>query len=191
MGNASVDDTDAAATTTFFFAIDDKSFVPTFNASIHNTSKCRMSRLLVHLCLQASFFIGRTRLYRRGSKHGRIWWGRGWWHQQRHGAMIELYVMYLCRKTMTTYCCVKTIWIIDLCLVVWILYILLYNFLLCDLFWRLTSDKAAKTGVIYINQFIHRLTKELRNIWTRGRVEGSSVYSSVKRNQIYSNIFVN
>jgi hypothetical protein len=63
VGNASVDDTDAAATTTFFFATDGKTFVPTFNYSIRNTSKCRMTRLLIHLCLQASFFIGRTRLH--------------------------------------------------------------------------------------------------------------------------------
>jgi hypothetical protein len=49
--------------------------------------------------------------------------------------VIELYVMYLCRKTMTMYCCVKTIWIVvDLCLVVRILYTLLYNFLLYDMF---------------------------------------------------------
>jgi hypothetical protein len=58
MGNASVDDTDAAATTTFFFTTDDKSLVPTFNCSIHNTSKCQMSRLLIHFCFQASFIIG-------------------------------------------------------------------------------------------------------------------------------------
>jgi hypothetical protein len=72
MGNAFVDDTDAAATMTFFFTTDGKSFVSTFNCSIHNTSKCRTSRLLVHLCLQVSFFIGRTRLRRQGSKHGMI-----------------------------------------------------------------------------------------------------------------------
>jgi hypothetical protein len=35
----------------------------------------------------------------------------------RHRDRVVLYVMYLCRKTMTMYCCVKTIWIvIDLCL---------------------------------------------------------------------------
>jgi hypothetical protein len=62
VGNASVDDIDAAAAVTFFFATDDKSFVPTFNCSICNTSKCRISRLLIHLCLQASFFVGQTRL---------------------------------------------------------------------------------------------------------------------------------
>jgi hypothetical protein len=59
MGNASVDDTDAVATVTFFFATDDKSFVPIFTCSICNTSKCRMSLLLIHLCLKASFFVGR------------------------------------------------------------------------------------------------------------------------------------
>jgi hypothetical protein len=61
-----------ATAATSFFAIDDKSFMPTFNCSIHNTSKCRTSRLLVHFCLQASFIIGRTRIYRRDPKHGRI-----------------------------------------------------------------------------------------------------------------------
>jgi hypothetical protein len=80
VGNASVDDTDVVAIVTFFFATDGKSFVPTFNYSIRNTSKCRTSRLLVHLCLQVSFFIGQTRFCRWGSKHGRI--RRGWWHQQ-------------------------------------------------------------------------------------------------------------
>jgi hypothetical protein len=60
VGNASVDNTDAAAVATFFFTTYDMSFVPTLNCSIRNTSKYRMSRLLVHLCLQASFFICRT-----------------------------------------------------------------------------------------------------------------------------------
>jgi hypothetical protein len=54
MGNASMDDTDAVAASTFFFATDGKSFVNTFNCSIYNMSKYQMSRLLVHLCLQAS-----------------------------------------------------------------------------------------------------------------------------------------
>jgi hypothetical protein len=71
VANASVDDTDAAAAATFFFTIDGKSFVPTFNCSIRNTSKCRTSCLFIHLCLQASF-VGRTRLHRRGPKHWRI-----------------------------------------------------------------------------------------------------------------------
>jgi hypothetical protein len=102
VGNAFVDDTDVAAATTFF-ATDGKSFVPTFNYSIHNTSKCRTSHLLVHLCLQASFFIGQTQLHQRSSKHGRIRRRRGQWHQQRHGVVIELYVL-LCP-------CVKTMWI--------------------------------------------------------------------------------
>jgi hypothetical protein len=62
VGNSSVDDTDTAAATIFFFATNSKSFVPTFNCSIHNTSKCRASRLLVHLYLQVSF-IGGTRLH--------------------------------------------------------------------------------------------------------------------------------
>jgi hypothetical protein len=60
--NASVDNIDTTAATTFFFATAGKSFVPTFNCSIRNTSKWRTSHLLVHLCLQASFFIGRKRV---------------------------------------------------------------------------------------------------------------------------------
>jgi hypothetical protein len=51
VGNAFMDDTDTTAATTFFFTTDGKSFVPTFNCSIHNTSKCRTSRLLIHFCL--------------------------------------------------------------------------------------------------------------------------------------------
>jgi hypothetical protein len=43
MGNASMDDTDAIATTTFFFTNDGKSYVPTFNCSIRNMRKCRMT----------------------------------------------------------------------------------------------------------------------------------------------------
>jgi hypothetical protein len=145
MGNASVDDTDIAAATTFFFTADCKSFVHTFNCSIRNTSKCRTSCLLVHLYLQVSFFVDRAWLRWRGSKHWRIRRGRGRWHRQRCGAVIEFYVMYLCHKTTTMYCCVKTIWIvIDLCLVVWILYALLYNFLLYGMLYRLPRE-AAKT----------------------------------------------
>jgi hypothetical protein len=40
MGNASVDDTDAAAAVTFFFATDGKTFVPTFNCYLRNTNQC-------------------------------------------------------------------------------------------------------------------------------------------------------
>jgi hypothetical protein len=72
MGNASVDVTDAAAASTFFFATDGKTCVSPFNCYIRNTSKCRMIRLLIHLCLQASFFIDRTQLHQCSSKHGRI-----------------------------------------------------------------------------------------------------------------------
>jgi hypothetical protein len=39
MGNASMDDTDAAIAATFFFSTDGKSFVPTFNCSIRNMRK--------------------------------------------------------------------------------------------------------------------------------------------------------
>jgi hypothetical protein len=63
-GNASMDDIDVAAAATFFCATDGNSFVPTFNCSIRNKSKCRTTCLLVHLCLQASFFIGPTQLHR-------------------------------------------------------------------------------------------------------------------------------
>jgi hypothetical protein len=52
-----VDDTDAAAAMTFFFATYSKSFVSILNCSICNMSKCRTSRLLVHLFLQSSFFV--------------------------------------------------------------------------------------------------------------------------------------
>jgi hypothetical protein len=108
----------------------------TFNCSIRYMSKCLIPRLLVHLCIQTSFFIGWTWIHRRGPKHERIRWGRGWWLWQWRGAMIELYVMYLCHKTRMMYYCVKTIWIVDLCLVVWMLYVLLYNLLLYALSWR-------------------------------------------------------
>jgi hypothetical protein len=97
VGNASVDDTDVVVAATFFFATYGKSFVPTFNCSIHNASKYRTSHLLIHLCLHAPFFIGQMWLHRRGPKHGRI--PRGWerWHRQRRGAMIELcYVWCIC-----------------------------------------------------------------------------------------------
>jgi hypothetical protein len=49
VGNASVDDTDAAVATTFFFATDSKIFVYTFNYYLRNMSQCRTTRLLVHL----------------------------------------------------------------------------------------------------------------------------------------------
>jgi hypothetical protein len=57
VGNASVDNIDTTAAATFYFATDGKSFVPTFNCFIRNVSKYRTSHLLVHLCLQASFFV--------------------------------------------------------------------------------------------------------------------------------------
>jgi hypothetical protein len=95
-----------AAVVTFFFATDGKSFVPTFNCYICNTSKCRASHLLIHLCLQESF-VSQFWLRRWGPKHGRIRRGRGRvapaTTQRRDG--VELYVMYLCRKTMIMYCC--------------------------------------------------------------------------------------
>jgi hypothetical protein len=103
MGNASVDDTDIAAIMTFFFATDGKSFVPTFNCSIHNMSKYRRTRLLIHLCLQVSFFNDRTPLNRWEDPGG-----RGWWHRQQRGIVIELYGLYLHHKMTTMYCCLKT-----------------------------------------------------------------------------------
>jgi hypothetical protein len=115
--NASMDKTDAATSAIFFFATDGKSFVPTFNCSIRNTSKCRMSRLLIHLCLQVFFFIGRTWLHQRGPKHGRIRQGRGRWHWQQRGTVIELYILLcFCVKTMRIF-----VW--RLCIVVWRLWI--------------------------------------------------------------------
>jgi hypothetical protein len=60
VGNASVDNTDVAAASTFFFTTDGKTFVPHFNCYICNTSKCRTTHLLVHLCLQAFFFVDQT-----------------------------------------------------------------------------------------------------------------------------------
>jgi hypothetical protein len=49
VGNASVDDTDAATVVTFFFSTDGKTFVPTFNCYLRNTCQCQMTRLLIHL----------------------------------------------------------------------------------------------------------------------------------------------
>jgi hypothetical protein len=128
-----VDDTDAAATTTFFFTINGKSIVPTFNYSIRNTNKCGTSHLLIHLYLQGSF-IGQTRLHGWGSKHGRIRWERGRWHQQRRSAMNELYVLLRpCVKSMQIFVwrLYIVVWrlriFIDLCLVVSKLYVLLYK----------------------------------------------------------------
>jgi hypothetical protein len=72
LGNAFMVDINIVATVTFFFTTNCKSFVPTFNCSIRNTSKYQTSHLFVHLCLQTSFFVGQTRLHRWGSKHGRI-----------------------------------------------------------------------------------------------------------------------
>jgi hypothetical protein len=56
VGNASMA---VAAASTFFFAINGKTFVPPFNYYIRNMSKCQTIHLLILLCLQASFFIGR------------------------------------------------------------------------------------------------------------------------------------
>jgi hypothetical protein len=155
MGNASVDDTDIATASTIFFATEGKSFVPTFNCSIHNTSKCQTSRLLIHLCVRASFFIDRMRLRQRGPKHGRIWWGRGRWHWQWRSAVIELFVL-LCqdyanfyKKTM--YFCVKTMnchWFISCCLDCYIL------FLLYAQFWRLPIHGGSQNRDYIKNQYI-------------------------------------
>jgi hypothetical protein len=60
VGNGSVYDPDTATTMTFFFVIDDKSFVPTFNYLIRNTSKYWTTHLIIHLYLQAYFLsVGR------------------------------------------------------------------------------------------------------------------------------------
>jgi hypothetical protein len=82
-----------------------KIFVHPFNCYIHNMSKCRTTRLLIHLCLQVSLFVDRTWLYRCGSKHGRI--RRRRWHRQRRGAVIELCYMWCIYviKWLTIYCC--------------------------------------------------------------------------------------
>jgi hypothetical protein len=40
MGNASMDDTGAAAAATFFFTTDGKTFVPTINFYLRNMSQC-------------------------------------------------------------------------------------------------------------------------------------------------------
>jgi hypothetical protein len=49
VGNASVDDADVIAASTFFFATDGKTFVPTFNCYLCIMSQCQMTRLLIHL----------------------------------------------------------------------------------------------------------------------------------------------
>jgi hypothetical protein len=147
-----------------------------------------MSRILVHLCIQASFFIDWTWIRRRGSKHGRIWRGQWRWHRQQHDVMIELYVTYLCHKMMIMYCCVKTIWIVDLCLVVWILYVLLYNLLLYALFWRL-SIRGDNQNMEYIKtnifHYIYRLhiTEKYTFIFL-DTDEYSDIYSSM----LYSSV---
>jgi hypothetical protein len=151
-GNASMDYTDTAATMTFFFAIDSKSVVPSFNCSIRNTSKCQTSCLLIYLCLQASFFIGRTQLRQQGLKHGRIRRGRGRWHQQWRITVIELYVLLCpCVKTIYVDFCVKTM----SCCVIYVLLCEDYELLLCCIifcympcFGRSPFGEAAKTGVI-------------------------------------------
>jgi hypothetical protein len=104
VGNASVDDTNAAAVATFFFATDGKSFMPTFNCSIRNTSKCRTSRLLVHLCLQTFFFIDRHDFIDGVLNMGGFGEGEGMAQAttRRHRDRV---VLYLCRKTMIMYCC--------------------------------------------------------------------------------------
>jgi hypothetical protein len=76
-------------------------------------SKYQITRLLVHLCLQALFFIGRMRLRRCDYKHGRIRWRRQWWHRQQRGVVIELCYMW-CICVVKWWLCivVKTIWIV-------------------------------------------------------------------------------
>jgi hypothetical protein len=115
-------------------------------------SSCRKymrSRCRVHLCLQASFFVGRTWVRRRDPKHGRIRRWRGWWHRQWRGAMIVCHVSLcqdyvdFCVKTM--YCCAKTMnfrWFISCCVIV------VYYFCYMPCFGSSPSREASKTGVI-------------------------------------------
>jgi hypothetical protein len=51
VGNTFVDDTDAAAVTTVFFATNGKTFVRSFNCYLRNMSQCRTTHLLIHLSL--------------------------------------------------------------------------------------------------------------------------------------------
>jgi hypothetical protein len=151
VGNASVVDIDpaAVAVVSSFFITYGKSFVTTFNCSIHNTSKCRTSLLLVHFCLQASFVDWKWHC-RRGPKHGRIQWGWGSWHQQRCGAMIELcYMWCMCRKMMIMYCredYALSLWYISLELQLSLFCFLKLLYVPC--FGGSPSGEAAKIGVI-------------------------------------------
>jgi hypothetical protein len=55
-----MDDTDATATTTFFFAAYGKSFVPTFNCSIRNMSKVeRLTYSFIYVFKHPSSSVGR------------------------------------------------------------------------------------------------------------------------------------
>jgi hypothetical protein len=150
---------------TFSFATDSKSFVPTFNCSIRNMSKCWTSRLLVHLCLQASFFISWMRLHRRDSKHGRI--RQGQWHRQWRDAMIELYVLLCpCVKTMQIF--MWRLWIfIDLRLFVSKLYVLLYKSTVWPVLEAPHPGRQPNTRSIHIkNQYILRFIEECVGIYS-------------------------
>jgi hypothetical protein len=105
VGNASVDDTDITAIVTFFFTTNGKTFVPTFNCYLHNTSQCQIICLLIHLSssdlfhwldapssMQFSTWEDPVRVMAVASAA-----------MQRRDELY--YVMYLCRKTTTMYCC--------------------------------------------------------------------------------------
>jgi hypothetical protein len=65
----------------------------------------------------------------------------------------------------TMYCCVKTMVSIYLCLVVSKLYVLLYKYDVSPILEAPPSGEAAKTGIIYKNEYIPWLTEEYMGMW--------------------------
>jgi hypothetical protein len=129
-----------------------KIFVHPFNCYIHNTSKCRTTRLLIHLCLQASFFVDRTWLHRCGSKHERI--RRRRWHRQRRGVVIELcYMWCIYVIKWRLYIVVKTIWII---VVIYVLNLNCQCSAVCAIFWSLPMW-GGNQNMGYIYKYIYSL----------------------------------
>jgi hypothetical protein len=102
------------------------------------------------ICLQTTFFIGRTWLRRCSSERERIPWGQQQGHRQRCGVVIELcYVIYLCHKTMAMYYCEDYMdyhWFI--CLELELLLFCYLNLLYVSCFGSSPSREAAKTGLI-------------------------------------------